>query len=220
MGAPELRVTDKHTDHLAALSGSLPFLCCRCQTGSVDRQSVRWPWLIVVAGIALMGYSNTPTAGPTTTAVPPVRSTIPFTPQTTTTIPVNNSAHLAVSSTMLTVGGMITISGTDRPIGGIGDVGLNETLNGIVFRPLMSQPTTASVVGDSWKVSTAVPMLEEGPASVSASCGVTTGGLSFVTKFEYPEVPVNVVTADQLAATLDECQCWNHLDRQSGSEWM
>jgi hypothetical protein len=165
----------------------------------VNRRMTRWRGGIVVLALVLGACSRM--ASPTTTARQ-VRPTVPYTMPTSTTTPVNYAAHLTVSSTMLTVGEQISISGTGCPIGSTARPDLGQTLNGVHFLPLdagaVKQVPTAPVVNDSWTVSLAVPMLEEGPALVGAFCEITTGG-STVTRFTYPSVPVTVVLGAHLA---------------------
>jgi hypothetical protein len=165
------------------------------------KQSGRWRGVVVVSAVALAACSTA--SSPTTSRH--IQSSVPYTMATVTTIPVNNSAHLAVSSTQLTVGKQITVSGTGCPAGSSGTVDLSQTLNDANFDPLddgngaIRQPPTAPVVNGSWTVSMAVPMLEEGSAVVTGSCGTATES-SGTTRFRYPNVPVTVVLADHLTA--------------------
>ncbi len=128
-------------------------------------------------------------------------------PSTTVTPPTNFSAKLSVSSTLLTVGEPMTVTGSDCPAGQWVGVGLDETQRANHTRTLplgpysyfAGGPPPVQVGADGeWTTTSPVPMLPGGPTMLTAYCGPEAGRPT-ASLFVYPSLPVRVSTPFQLS---------------------
>jgi hypothetical protein len=164
---------------------------------------------ILVIGAGTAGCSvSLPISSSTTSR--PVRTTTTTGP----VIPTNDSAQLTISSPDLTVGQLVTVSGTDCPPNHWGTAVLDQTHSGdypAIFQTTEGLYDNEAMFGISggqfggtvgadgrWTMTTTVPMVAPGPARLSGWCspnqGAGSGHPGVLTEFLYPFVPVTVAT--------------------------
>ncbi len=160
-------------------------------------------------GIFLAGCASGPLRSKA--AVKPSGTSSSGTPQTapsccipSTTIsrspPTNTSAQLSVSSTLLTVGESMTITGSNCPAGQW--VGISLKTRSLLLGPFAfyeggPQPVPVGADGH-WSSTSTVPMLPGGPTTLTAHCGPEASAPT-AWLFAYPSVPVTVTTPFQLS---------------------
>ncbi len=161
---------------------------------------------VLLAGCASGALrSNAPvksTSGPSSSGTPTQTAPPCCVPSTTTMIlpPTNFSATLSVSPTRLSAGQLMTVTGSDCPVGQWGGVLLKS--GGLLLGPFglyEGGPQPVPVGSDGqWTTTGIVPMLPGGPTVLTAYCGPEAGGPP-VSRFLYPPVPVTMVTPYQLS---------------------
>jgi hypothetical protein len=171
-----------------------------------------WPYVAVGFVLILaLATSCSPTTA-TLRAPSPTSSVVPVTVAlptiSTTSVPVKGV--LQVSSTELTVGTGVTISGTECPPGHWGTASLVPNPYPAIFQPANgglypSEDSFNDAAGDAypggtadatgrWTMSVTVPMVPSGAAIVMGSCRPQVDGDGASIEFTYPDISVTVTS--------------------------
>ena len=147
------------------------------------------------------------TTTPFTSTLPPLPST------TTTTAPAPADAHLAVSSTDLAVGELVTVTGTGCPVGHWGEPDVDpdrvpaivNTTSGHLGEETWFLTSTGDSAGGSvgrdgrWTTSGTVPMVPPGRAELVGLCAPSQSrDRGAQIEFHYPGVSVTVASSFRL----------------------
>ena len=181
-----------------------------------------WSLAILIIGASMAACSvSSSTSAPTrasthvSTTSSPFRSTLPSTtttvpPSTTTTAPAD--AHLTVSSTDVSVGEVVDVTGTGCPAGYLGEpdlyaVGPNApailhqagyTDIGMFFLTKNGNSRTTVGHGGLWTMMGVVPMVPPGTAMLGGICSPTEDSDVGSPQFYYPTLSVNVTSRYRL----------------------
>ena len=127
-----------------------------------------------------------------------VRSTSTTVPTTTTTLPVPPSTSISIDRTTVAVGSIVRVSGADCPPGDKIDSHIIQAFTSTAtFRPPFEDHTVTAAADRSWSFTATVPMLNNGNASLEATCGAVIRNGSYPVT-TYVPIPIVVTRAAQL----------------------